>query len=292
MRPARNDQIREGYERLRTTVGGYGSVLIAYSGGVDSGLLTYVAHEVLGDGALPVIGISASLSRREERAAVEFLERHGIEYHRLNTREMEDENYRRNGPDRCYFCKSELFVRLVDLARSKGFSCVAHGANLDDGTDHRPGARAAGEQGVVAPLVEAGLTKSMVRAIARELGLSLWDKPASPCLASRIPYFQAVTREKLVQVENAEYVLKDLGFEVCRVRHHGEVARIEVPVEEQPRLRRPDVWLQVVAGMRKAGFGGVWIERDGFRSGRLNDALGVATSRDAGDRPGGEGETG
>jgi uncharacterized protein len=272
-RPSVPVELEAHHAKLRRVVESYGSMVVAYSGGVDSGLLAYVAHDVLGGRALPVIAVSPSLPRREKRAARDFLRRNGIPWEEVATGEMADENYVKNNPDRCYFCKSELFVRLNSLAQRRGYACIAYGANLDDLGDYRPGALAAGEQRIVSPLVEAGLTKHRVRVLARALGLSLWDKPAAPCLASRIPYFQQVTGHKLRQIERSENILKDHGFEVCRVRHHGETARIEVPRDDHERLLRDDIWAQVVAELGRIGFRRVTLHEDGFRSGRLNQAL-------------------
>ena len=266
-------EVGRRFERLRAVLSSYGTMVVAYSGGVDSGLLTYASRAVLGDRMIPVIGVSPSLPRREKDAAIGFLEVHGIPYRVVETHELGREGYRRNSPNRCYFCKAELFELLRGLADDAGFSHVAHGANLDDFGDHRPGALAAAEQRVVAPLVDAGLDKQTTRDMARALGLSLWDKPAAPCLASRIPYFQEVTSKKLGQIEKAEYVLKDLGFAICRVRHHGRQARIEVPRGDHRQIRRPAIWASVVDGFKAAGFQYVTLEEDGFRSGRLNDGL-------------------
>jgi uncharacterized protein len=268
-----NPSLQCAHARLCEVLRSYDSMLIAYSGGVDSGLLAYVAHRELGDGARAVLGLSESLGGREREAAIAFLHQHGIPYSTVSTSEMQDERYRRNHADRCYFCKRELFSELAGMARELGARHVAYGANVDDQGDYRPGARAAVEASVVAPLVDAGLDKSTVRALARALGLSLWDKPAAPCLASRIPYFNEVTPEKLRQVEAAEDILKDLGFAICRVRHHGKVARVEVPAEDHARIRSGDLWQRITHDFTTLGFAGVTLEAGGFRSGRLNDAL-------------------
>jgi uncharacterized protein len=191
----------------------------------------------------------------------------------MPTFEMEDPRYRANGPDRCFFCKHELFERIESLPEARAFATIAYGANADDRFDHRPGARAADEHRVCAPLAEAGFTKDMVRAVARELGLEQWDKPASPCLASRIPYHREVTPQKLRQVEAAEAALKQHGFEVCRVRHVDDVARIEVRAEDMERLKSGDVWRLVEESVRAAGFDSVEIDERGFKSGRMNEAL-------------------
>lgn len=270
-------ETRASYARLRERLESYESLMVAYSGGVDSGLLAHVAYDVLGDRMLAVIGISGSLPAREEAAAIEFLESHGIPYERVDTQEMQDERYRRNNPDRCYFCKAELFTRLHAIAGDLGYEKIAYGANVDDRSDHRPGAAAADEQRVVAPLSDAGLTKSRIRELARAFGLTLWDKPAAPCLASRIPYYSEVTPAKLRQIERAEDALKDLGFSVCRVRHRGAEARVEVPLEDHDRVRA--VWSDLSGRIRESGFETVVLEPTGFRSGRLNDALGPSSIR-------------
>jgi len=258
-------------DRLTAVISAHGPMVVAYSGGVDSGLLAFVAHRTLAGRMRCVLGVSPSLAGDEDTQAWAFVEKHGIPCDRIQTEEMSDPRYRANGPDRCYFCKTELFTRIESAPVARAFPVLAYGANADDRFDHRPGARAAREHSVVAPLAEAGLGKDTVRALARDLGLALWDKPASPCLASRIPYHSEVTEEKLAQVERAERVLHTRGFVVCRVRHHGDVARVEVPVEEHARLQA--VWPDVVNEVVGAGFKSVELVEDGFKSGRLNDAL-------------------
>lgn len=265
--------VRSDLERLSRTIEAYGPMAVAYSGGVDSGLLAWVAHRVLGDGMICVLGVSASLSEREEKAAVAFLEAHDIPFTRIETREGEDERYRANGPDRCFYCKNELFDRIERWCEATPFERVAYGANLDDSADHRPGARAASQRGVVAPLVDAGFDKARIRRSARALGLELWDKPAAPCLASRIPYFSPVTPAKLGQIDAAEAVLDELGFRAYRVRHHGDLARVELPSVDHARASSDEIWTRIENGIRAAGFKRVELEPDGFRSGRLNDAL-------------------
>lgn len=261
------------YERLKGVIVRHGPMAVAYSGGVDSALLAYAAREALGEEMVCVIAVSPSLGWREYDDAVSFLQRHRIPLERIDTREMDDERYRANNPDRCYYCKAELFESVNRSRSLRRFRRIAYGANLDDGADYRPGARAADRYDVVAPLAEAGYGKGLIRNTARALGLDVWDKPAAPCLASRIPYYNEVTAVKLRQVEQAESVVKEAGFPVCRVRHHGEVARIEVPLADHERLREPSVWERVRSGVLEAGFGRVEVEELGFRSGRLNDAL-------------------
>jgi uncharacterized protein len=262
------------YEGLLAVIRRHGPMAVAYSGGVDSAFLAVAAREALGEDMVCVLAVSPSLAGAEYRDAIAFLERHGIPYESVHTREMDDERYRANDPRRCYYCKDELFAAIRRSASGSRFPKIAYGANADDARDYRPGHKAAAESSVVAPLAEAGYDKRLIRETAKALGLEVWDKPAAPCLASRIPYFSRVTAEKLRQVEAAEMVLKKAGFRTCRVRHYGDTARIEVPVDQHARLIDPPVWRVVQQGMRAAGFNRVEVEWDGFRSGRLNDALG------------------
>jgi len=265
--------VQPALSKLHQILQSYRSLVVAYSGGVDSAFLAFVARDALGDDMIAVLGISPSLSKREERQALEFLVRHHIPHACVNTEELEIAGYHANGPDRCYFCKSELFGKLETFAAERGFRRIAHGANTDDASDHRPGSRAADENNVAAPLVEAGFTKDMIRSAASALGLAVWDKPSAPCLASRIPYHMSVTAEKMLQIERAENALKDFGFSVCRVRHHGDIARIEVPAEDLPRLFEGDSLRELRERIKEAGFRYVTVDLDGFRSGRLNERL-------------------
>lgn len=261
------------YQRLLDHLAGYDRLVVAYSGGVDSALLAFAAHDALGDRMTCAIGISPSLAPREHDDAIAFVREHGIPFKRIETHEMDKLEYRQNNPDRCYFCKDELFAQIRATAAAVPGATIAYGANVDDLGDHRPGARAAREHRVVSPLVEAGFDKPTIRDTAQALGLRVWDKPAAPCLASRIPYYQEVTPEKLEQIARAEAALKDRGFHVCRVRHHGELARIELLPDDRLRLLAGDQWPGIVEQIRATGFQYVVLDLEGFRSGRLNERL-------------------
>ncbi|MEO3814803.1 ATP-dependent sacrificial sulfur transferase LarE [Sphaerisporangium sp. B11E5] len=259
-------------ERLTARLRREEAVVVAYSGGADSALLAFAAARVLGARALAVTAVSPSLAASERAAARAFARRHGLAHVEVCTDEADRPEYIANGADRCYHCKSALFDALAPLAAAMG-ARVALGTNLDDLGDHRPGQRAAAERGAIAPLVDAGLTKADVRAASRELGLATADKPAAPCLASRVGYGDPVTPEVLRKVEAAEAALRDLGFPVCRVRAHagGTLARIEVPRAEIPRVG--ELREQVDAAVRGAGFTFCSVDLSGFASGRLNALL-------------------
>jgi pyridinium-3,5-biscarboxylic acid mononucleotide sulfurtransferase len=250
-----------------------GSLVIGYSGGVDSVLLAKLAADVLGrDRVLAVTGKSASLASWMESTAREVAERYSIPWLEVATEEGSDPRYVANPADRCYFCKSELWNRLLAVAEEHGFGTVADGSNADDVSDHRPGARAGAERSVRSPLLEAGIGKADIRALSRQEGLPTWDQPAAPCLASRIPYGIAVTPTRLRQVERAELALRRMGFRELRVRHHDGVARLEVHPSEIPALlqRRGEI----VRELSEAGFDRVLLDLEGYRRGSLNAALG------------------
>ena len=232
-----------------------------------------MAHDVLGDRALAITADSPSIARSELSDAVALARRIGIDHRVVKTNEMEREGYRANGTDRCYFCKDTLYVELNRIASEDGFRVVVNGTNVDDLGDYRPGLKAAKEHGVRSPLADAGMTKADVRALARDMGLPVWDKPAQACLSSRIPYGTPVSTEVLERIGNAEAALRELGLGQLRVRHHGRVARIEVPPERIAALAEPEMRAKVTAAIRRAGYAYVTLDLDGFRSGSMNEVI-------------------
>lgn len=260
-------------DRLKEAISAHESMLVAFSGGVDSTLVLKVAYEVLGSRAAGLLAVSESLPRAERDEAMALAAGIGAPLHIVHSREMEDPRYRANPDDRCYFCKSELFERLEDEAKKLGFRTLAYGANLDDQGDFRPGMTAARERSVVAPLIEARLGKAEIRQVARDLGLPNWDKPARACLSSRIPHGVEVTPERLRAIETAEAGLASLGFRQFRVRWHGEIARIELDPEEMSRLSDPEIRTRLTTLVKDAGFRFVTVDLEGYRQGSLNPAL-------------------
>lgn len=268
--------LHEKSARLQETLRSLGSVLVAYSGGTDSAYLAWTAHRALGGQMVAVIADSASLPRAELAAALLFTAEHGIPTEILYTREMENADYQRNDGQRCFRCKDELFTRMEAQRVTMGFARIAYGMNLDDRGEFRPGQRAAAMHHAVAPLVDAELSKAEIRALAREAGLRVADKPASACLSSRIEYGRPVTAENLFQVERAEEALHRMGFAQVRVRHHGELARVEIARGDLPRALTMAVLDEVSAALKAVGFQYVTLDMQGYRSGSMNDVLPVS----------------
>jgi uncharacterized protein len=270
------DDLKHKHERLHAALRSAGSLLVAYSGGTDSAYLAYEAHHVLGGRMLAVIADSPSLPRRELAAALKFAEQHGIPLHILQTHELDDPNYARNDANRCFHCKDELFTQMEAARAELGFDHLAYGMNLDDRGEFRPGQKAAALHNALAPLVTAELTKVEIRTLAREAGLELADKPASACLSSRIEYGRPVSAENLSQVERAEDAMHALGFPQVRVRHHGDLARVEIARDDLPRALNLGVLDQITTAVRACGFTYVTLDTQGYRSGSMNAVLPVS----------------
>ena len=259
--------------RLRLALAGMGSVIVAFSGGTDSAYLAWAATSVLGGAAQCITAESPSYPSRHRAIAERLAREFSLHHEFIATGEMEKAEYRANEPDRCYFCKQELFTQLNALARTRGIAAVVDGANADDCGDYRPGRKAARELGVRSPLDEADLSKAEIRELSRRAGLPTWDEPASACLSSRIPYHSAVTPEKLAMIERAEDALLALGFRVCRVRHHGDVARVELGPDEMAKALEPATRDAIVRDLKAAGYRYVTLDLQGYRMGSLNEGV-------------------
>jgi pyridinium-3,5-biscarboxylic acid mononucleotide sulfurtransferase len=266
---------------LLSRLSGYSSIIVALSGGADSAYLSWAAQKALGEGALSVTALSPSFSAFDRATVEEFVSRLKLRHEFVETHEVENPSYRANGVDRCYFCKDELFSVLGELAHTRSFAAVAYGVNADDTLDFRPGHRAATEHQVVAPLLDAGLRKAEIRELSQRAGLPTWDRPASACLASRVPYGTEVTRERLALVERGEAALRELGFRKFRVRVHDQLARVEVSPVELPRALSPEMAATISRQLKAAGFTYVALDLEGYRQGSLNETLPVSREASA-----------
>jgi len=259
--------------RLQKQLAEFPSVIVALSGGADSAYLAWAAHHTLGERALSVTALSPSYSAHDRAVVEEFVRQLGVRHEFIETHEMENPKYRANAADRCYFCKDELFSVLDVMAQERGFAAVAYGVNADDALDFRPGHRAATEHRVLAPLLDARLHKAEIRLLSQRAGLPTWDRPASACLSSRLPYGTEVTPERLALVERAEAALRELGFRQFRVRLHEKLARVEIAPEEMPRAMSPEMSASIAARLKAAGFTYVALDLEGYRQGSLNKGL-------------------
>jgi len=257
---------------LSDTLASLGSVIVAYSGGADSAYLAFIAHRTLGDRAVAVTADSPSYPERHRQLAIQIARDFGLRHEIIQTSELERPEYRANPSNRCYYCKHELYTHLSRIAAGRG-AVIVDGNNADDRGDYRPGRQAAREFGVRSPLDEVDLSKEEIRALSRQAGLPSWNEPASACLSSRIPYHTEVTDEKLRTIERAEQALRALGFRVFRVRHHDDLARIEIARDEMPRALDPDMSAAIVRALKEAGYRYVSLDLQGYRTGSLNEGL-------------------
>src|SRR6202045_2541665 len=260
-------------EQLLARLANCGSIIVALSGGADSAYLAWAAQRALGERALSVTALSPSFSAYDRAMVEDFVDKLGVHHEFVETHEMDNPAYRANAADRCYYCKDELFEVLDKLAVERKFEAVCYGVNADDTSDFRPGHRAATEHRVLAPLLDARLTKAEIRMLSGRAGLPTWDRPASACLASRLPYGTEVTPERLTLVERGEAALRELGFRQFRVRLHDKLARVEIAPDEMPRALNPDMAVTIARQLKAAGFAYVSLDLEGYRQGSLNETL-------------------
>lgn len=265
--------LHEKFEVLKKNLSALDSLCVAFSGGVDSTFLLKAAFDVLGDKVLAITARSSTYPEREFKEAVEFTRANGIPHEVIESEELDVDGFADNPVNRCYLCKNELFEKIGDIASQRGIHYIAEGSNMDDLGDYRPGLVAVSEHKVLSPLREAELTKEEIRILSRELGLPTWNKPAFACLSSRFPYGQKITREKLRMVDNAEQFLLDLGFRQVRVRHHGEIARIEVGQTEMEKFFNLELMKEVQENFKKFGFSYTALDLKGYRTGSMNETL-------------------
>lgn len=267
------DTVHEKYELLKSALLSYGSIVVAFSGGVDSTFLLKVAHDLLGERAVAVTAAPVFVPRREQNEALSFCSVQKIRQIIIPAEQLNIDSIRHNPPDRCYHCKREIFGKILEVAAQNGISTVAEGSNMDDTGDYRPGMRAIHELGVVSPLLEAGLTKAEIRLLSQELGLPTWNKPSFACLASRFVYGEAITDKRLSMVDQAEQTLLDLGFRQFRVRIHGDLARIEILPEEFAQIMKAETRDRITRNLKEYGFSYVTLDLTGYRTGSMNEVL-------------------
>jgi uncharacterized protein len=268
--------VEENLEQLKKTLREMGTVLIAYSGGVDSSFLAVTAHEVLGQNSLAVFASSPVAPPMEKEAAESLAHQFGLRFRIIESNEMANPDFVANPPERCYYCKRELFSELKPIALAEGLKWVADGTNADDLSDYRPGRKASAEAGIRSPLLEVGLTKAEIRQLSRTQGLPTWDRPASPCLASRIPYGIPVTAETLNKIAQGEKYLHNLGLRQVRLRHHGDIARIELDQPDMAKIIKTDIRQGIIEHFKTLGYKYVTLDLTGYRTGSLNEVLGIA----------------